>query len=71
MEDLTEIRMHSEIDLPLKHKELLLSAGFDRYLNNLYNCVSDNNSVLQDILQSSELQEVELEDVNKGKCSKY
>jgi len=53
-------------DASLKHKELLLSAGFDRYLNNLYNCVSDNNSVLQDILQSSELQEVELEDNDKG-----
>ena len=64
------MRIHSEINPPLKHKELLLSAGFDRYLNNLYNCVSDNNSVLQDILQSSELQEVELEDNDKGKFSK-
>ena len=43
-------------DASLKHKELLLSAGFERYLNNLYNCVEYNNSVLQDILQSSELQ---------------
>ena len=32
--------------------------------------MSDNNSVLQDILQSSELQEVELEDDDKGKFSK-
>jgi len=40
----------------LKHKELLLDSGFERYLSNIYNCVSQNNSLLQDVLQSSELQ---------------
>ena len=53
----------------IKHKELLLNAGFERYLSNIYNCVSQNNSLLQDILQSSELQ-VESENVDtKGKVS--
>ena len=54
-------------DSSLKHKELLLSAGFERYLNNLYNCVEYNNSLLQDILESSEL-EVE-DDANQGRVS--
>ena len=58
-------------DASLKHKELLLDAGFDRYLHNLYNCVSENNSVLQDILQSSELQEIADEDDNQGKTKRH
>ena len=51
----------------LKHKELLLQTGFGQYLNNLVNCVEENQSVLTEILQTSEM---ELESVTTEKNAK-